>query len=328
MADCEGQWPDDAAKYQTPGGGIAIAEVDAIRGILVQFLRELDMPFPNPQYDHQFAQAACNEALRLGFPSTHLYSPEFQRAFQLGVAMCVTLYPHLSISRRYYICVYTACVAYLDNLGLEGATVVGEFNMLFLRNKKHMHPILDGFAILLRATHEHFSENTASMIITSTLDYISSLIIEYDQQDMMVHTAATNYPGYLRYLTGIGRSFALFFFPPHIPLRTYVQIIPDMMRYIDDVNDIFSFYKEELAGETSNKVCLVARVRGCTKLEAMEHLAQVSIDGARRMAVVLEFHPEACALARKYLVQGYVGFHALSRERYKLDDLLLDDDKF
>ncbi|KAF8887831.1 isoprenoid synthase domain-containing protein [Infundibulicybe gibba] len=316
------------SKHQTPGGVIVGADRRGIRNVLVRFLGELDTSFPNPQYDHQFAQAACNEALRLGFSPAHVLSLEFQRAFQPSAAICMTMYPHLSTPSRHFICIFTACMVYLDDLALKDATVVKEFNMSFLQNKKHMHPILDGLAILLRTTQDHFSEINASMILASTLDYISSLIMEQDQQGMTVHTAAMNYPRYLRSLTGIARPYALFFFPQNIPLQTYVQIIPDMINYINDVNDIFSFYKEELAGETSNHICLIAQVRGCTKLEAMEYLAQVSIDGARRMATILESHPEARALTREYLVQGYIGFHALSRERYRLDDLLLNDAKF
>ncbi|KAF8887830.1 isoprenoid synthase domain-containing protein [Infundibulicybe gibba] len=328
-----------AKKYFAPGyigfhalsresGGIAEIDRNSIRDTLVRFLGELNTPFPNPQYDHQFAQAACNEAMRLGLSSTHFYLSEFQQAFRPAAAICMTLYPHLSTSTRYYICIFAACTIYLDDLAPKDATVVKEFNMSFLQNKKHMHPILDCLAILLRTTQNHFNENDASMIITNTLDYVPSLIMERDQQSMVVHAAAKNYPGYLWSSPGIARPFALFFFPPNIPFQTYVQIIPDMINYINDVNDIFSLYKEELAGETSNHICLIAQVQGCTKLEAMVHSAQVSIDGARRMAAVLEFHPEACALVRKYLVQGFIGFHALSCERYRLDDLLLGDDKF
>ncbi|KAF8887824.1 isoprenoid synthase domain-containing protein [Infundibulicybe gibba] len=241
--------------------------------------------------------------------------------------MCMAVYPHLSISARYHICIFTTCIVYLDNLAMKDATLVKEFNKSFLQNKKQTHPTLDSLAIALRTMRDHFSEYNASMIITGTLDYVSAIIMEQDQQDMVAHTAAANYPGYLRYLTGISKPYALFFFPPNIPLETYVQIVPDMISYFNDVNDIFSLYKEELAGETGNQICLIARVRGCTKLEAMEHLAQVSIDGARRIATVLESHPEASALARKYLVEGYVAFHALSRGRYKLDDLLLNDEQ-
>ncbi|KAF8887823.1 isoprenoid synthase domain-containing protein [Infundibulicybe gibba] len=308
---------DDSAqsKHQTPPAGITDAYRDSIRGVLVRFLKELDIPFSTPQYDHQFAQEACDEALRLGYHPAHFYSPEFQRGLQPAAAICMTTYPHLSIAVRYYICIFTTSMIYLDDLAMKDIAIIKEFNVSFLQNKKQIHPFLDSLAVLLRTTYDHFNEYNASMIVTGTLEYISSLIMEQGQQGMVVHTAATNYPGYLRYITGNSRPYALFFFPRDIPLEAYVQIIPDIINYSNDVNDIFSFYKEELAGETNNQICLLAKLRGCTKLEAMEHLAQVSIDGARRIATVLESHPEARALARKYFVEGYVAFHALSRER-------------
>ncbi|KAF8897324.1 hypothetical protein BD779DRAFT_1490231 [Infundibulicybe gibba] len=190
------------------------------------FLRELDTPFPNLQYEPHFAQDACREALKLGFSSSHVYSPEFQRAVQPSAAMCMTVYPHLPLPSQYYICLYTTCAIYFDDLALRDASVVREFNALFLGNRKQHHPLLDAFAILLRTTSEHFSDICAAMIITSTLDYISALIVEQEQQDAVVHTAAANYPSYLRYLTGVARPYSLFLFPPNIPLQTYIQVLP------------------------------------------------------------------------------------------------------
>ena len=50
-----------------------------------------------------------------------------------------------------------------------------------------------------------------------------------------VNECATSYPRWIRIMTGVARPYAIFTFPPDIPLATYIQIIPDMVNYINEV---------------------------------------------------------------------------------------------
>lgn len=90
-------------------------------------------------------------------------------------------------------------------------------------------------------------------------------------------------------------------------------------------SDIFSFYKEELDNEDTNHISLLASVRGWTKIQALQHLADFSVEGSTAAKDVLAAHPEAYEIFTKSFLPGYVGFHAAAAERYKLNELDLAD---
>lgn len=90
-------------------------------------------------------------------------------------------------------------------------------------------------------------------------------------------------------------------------------------------SDIFSFYKEELRGEDTNHISILANMHKCSKLESMKYLADYSVAGARRARDVLASHPEAYEIYTKHFLQGYVDFHAAASVRYKLPDLKLTE---
>ncbi|KAF8894659.1 isoprenoid synthase domain-containing protein [Infundibulicybe gibba] len=302
-----------------------VVEVKPIQDVLRMFLREMNIPFPTLTYDASLAKATCDEALRLGFQEAHIFSKTFQKALQPGVALIMTIYPHLEMSTRLWISLYMTCTVYFDEVAEADIEAVKAFNMLFITNQPQQHPVLDSYAKLLRLSADHFTPTISALVVTSTLDYTTALLLEKDYQGMPLHEAALNYPRYLRNLTGIARPYALFVFPANIPLQDYIQILPEMTQYLEDVNDIFSLYKEELAGEDDNHVSILAKIRGWDKITALRHLTQISIDGSRRIVKVLQStNPEACEMAITRLLAGYVGYHALSRQRYKLDDLCLD----
>ncbi|KAJ7046420.1 hypothetical protein C8F04DRAFT_1387942 [Mycena alexandri] len=59
-----------------------------------------------------------------------------------------------------------------------------------------------------------------------------------------------------------GFSCAAFPLAKHPDMSTYVQALPDIDAYLCLVNDILSFYKEDLAGKTINYLSVRAKVAG------------------------------------------------------------------
>ncbi|KAJ7708635.1 terpenoid synthase [Mycena metata] len=86
------------------------------------------------------------------------------------------------------------------------------------------------------------------VLFTTQLDYISAI---------------KPHPHYLRSKSGIAEAYAAGIFKAtteqSIPLRRYIRILPDLTFFIEVINDILSFYKEELAGETYNLIQLRTR---------------------------------------------------------------------
>jgi hypothetical protein len=84
-------------------------------------------------------------------------------------------------------------------------------------------------------------------------------------------------------------------------------------------SDVLSFYKEELAGETVNRVSLLAAVNGSSKGEALMRLAnEAGVAHMRAQQILCHSKPALDAyMAWSY---GWVGFHA-GTKRYRLDEL-------
>jgi hypothetical protein len=298
----------------------------AIRSVLRDFLRDINITYPTVTYDEQFAQACSKLAIERGCPVDIAQSREFQLALHGAVAIATTTYAHLeNVSTRQFICLYTTCLIYFDDLTRTDASMAREFHTRFACAKPQMHPLLDLFGDILRNSYDHFLPSCANLVISSSLDFITGLVVDHDLQTMQVNKNAVSYPRWVRTVMGVSTAFVIFTFPPDIPLASYVQILPNMVNYIDDVNDLFSFYKEESIHENTNHISLLAQLSGKSKLQCMKDLAAYSVDGSRRCRAVLSADPKALKIYTDHFLQGYVGFHALAHKRYKLEDLDLAD---
>jgi len=130
---------------------------------------------------------------------------------------------------------------------------------------------------------------------------------------------ARGFPVFLRNLAGIPRMYSMLAYPREIPLRSYIEAIPASMTYVNFINDIFSFYKEELDNESVNCVSNIALCNGWTKLQTMKNLADESVEAQNEVLAVLSRDPKALE-AHKSFYKGYVYFHT-STPRYKIAHL-------
>lgn len=95
-------------------------------------------------------------------------------------------------------------------------------------------------------------------------------------------------------------------------------MFPRLPNKLTAYSDIFSFYKEELVGETANYVHDRARVTGKTASEALFDVVDDTVAAVERIRTILQEGEERAVLER--WMAGYVLFHFLS-PRYKLMEL-------
>ncbi|KAJ7091725.1 isoprenoid synthase domain-containing protein [Mycena crocata] len=179
---------------------------------------------------------------------------------------------------------------------------------------------LSKFQFILTDLYEHWDPIAASLMITSAMEFINKTALEGREEvaRIQVHPSAASWPRFLRAKTGMAPGFSCAAFPrsSHPDLSTYVQALPDIDEYLAFVNDILSFYKEDLAGETMNYVSVRARVtRRHPKRVLVEMVEEVGVLH-RRIAAVLADHPKALS-AWLTLQHGFLAWH-LGLDRYKL----------
>ena len=89
------------------------------------------------------------------------------------------------------------------------------------------------------------------------------------------------------------------------------------------VNDILSFYKEELAGEDDNYVHMRAGLSGNGTIATLEEICEETLTEISNITATLSHDPEAAEVFDCY-IRDYLRFH-FSTTRYKLEELMTTD---
>jgi hypothetical protein len=172
-----------------------------------------------------------------------------------GVAVATTAYAHLpDQSTRIWIALFTACAIYVDDKFLKAPQLIYEFHKRFICGTPQGDPALDAFASLLRDTYTHYDHVAANFILTSTLNGITGVVLDADTKDMQVRScrrsslgiliqgmnfkvvsAGVRYPTFSRRMSGAADAYCLFAFPRALRLDCYVQALPEIVNYINNV---------------------------------------------------------------------------------------------
>jgi hypothetical protein len=134
----------------------------------------------------------CKEAINRDFPMDGKYS--IRPYMSCGVALSTTAYAHLpDRATLVWIAVISAAILVIDDNfgGAQEIEHVYLFNERFASCKPQGDPALKALDSLLRETQRHYSPLVANLIITSILDYVSSVLIDHETKDMQVCSSST-----------------------------------------------------------------------------------------------------------------------------------------
>ncbi|KAH9478367.1 Monoterpene synthase 25 [Psilocybe cubensis] len=201
---------------------------------------------------------------------------------------------------------------------LEASTIAeGVFSYMISEDK-----VLNDLRRCLADAYRLWDDIPANGITVSGLESVNGCLIEKLLCGMPISPDAGRWPDFLRLKTGAGHAYAYMIFPKElgVEVATYIQAVDDIALFICLTNNILSFYKEELAGETGNYIHLRATVTHKCPLDALKDTVKDTLDAHERILKVLANTPAYEPF--KEFVNGSMGLHHVL-SRYLLADLRL-----
>jgi hypothetical protein len=305
---------------------LQLTSTEGIRDVIAELLSRCNISYYQTPYDRDLHDLCIQECKLKKYP----IDDEIHRKASIakyipcGVIIASTGYAHLKKNRstQVFIALYTAFLTWIDDTYTRDVVGVDSFNERFVTGRKQANEGLDGLDRLLRETNLHYQSIQANVILTASLNFVTSTILDFETRGMQVSPHAKSYATFLRTMSGICESYAMFTFPPEVPVKSYIQAIPEFCLGINYFNDVLSFYKEELAGENGNYISLEASQKGREKISVFRELAGDVSLCVSRVANILEGSNNSEALAAfQCFIGGYVSFHTSFDSRYHLNDL-------
>ncbi|KAK0501360.1 isoprenoid synthase domain-containing protein, partial [Armillaria luteobubalina] len=279
-------------------------------------------------FDNDLFSLACKEAARHGLIIEHGTAASFRPFIKHGADTITACFSHIQNTRsRIYMTLYLASFFYLDDkftpeYQSDAESMAQDLSASMMGSVTPISPMQKLYSFLLTEAPNCFQNPpTSNIIVTGSLNFITSAILDYHTQGMnaSIPASAKRYTRFARDLSGFNEVMGLFIFPSSIPVIAYIAALPDLMVFIGSANDVLSFYKEESAGEEMNQVSLLASCSECPKLEAVKQLVDNTIGAHRNILDTLR--PNKAALdAYLSFSDGYLRAH-VGISRYRLEEL-------
>jgi len=174
-------------------------------------------------------------------------------------------------------------------------------------------------------TGKFFSDYVTGAIRKATIDYFLAGLIETGFVFVERAVEGSKFPRYQRMKSGSSEAFSMFLFPEErFPERAflgkYVVVVPEMVDWLDHVNDFLSYYKERVVGQESDTfVENQARVDGGSEKEVLDSMGDML--GKARMKILKSELDEKMKEGLLRWMEGYVVYH-LTQNRYRLKEIL------
>ncbi|OSD07402.1 terpenoid synthase [Trametes coccinea BRFM310] len=322
---------DSGAKLLNPSpGNLATGEVQRIhlfseiKDIFRDFLSRLKYQAPHSSINTQLRieVAAEIESWKAGLTPTFI-----DGVTDTGCGMVESAYAHLPYKHQFLVAIYAVYLLYVDDLGQHKVDALGQVGRWLAAREEVSDPILKRMVAKFDEMYEYFPALSADLINANIVEGIIGRHIECvtSNTGMVVGSGATLYATSLRLKTGIGAAFALFNFPKgwrHPDDYYYLQVSPAIEHNICAINDILSFYKETLEGETDNYVHTRAAAESKEPLTVVRELVEETLDNIHNIELLTAADEQLAMICRGHLM-GYVEFN-LRAKRYRLQELDLE----
>ncbi|RAH52131.1 terpenoid synthase [Aspergillus piperis CBS 112811] len=181
---------------------------------------------------------------------------------------------------------------------------------------------------LLTSVFEEFDREfptaCANKLFASVVNSLSSLELEYGQSAIFSSVVSPTFPKYFRNMYGSSEAYVYFLLPHEVSsmsrLKRLLQAAPELLDNTDEINDLFSFYKESVVGlERETFVYQKARVDGSSAYQTLQMLSGEILRRERLIQSILQSDPVLAHLASMY-IRGQIACY-LSSERLRPSEL-------
>ncbi|GJE83989.1 terpenoid synthase [Phanerochaete sordida] len=247
-----------------------------------------------------------------------LSTPAYQKRFAAAVGITTLVFRHTRLETQAYIAVYAFLAICLDDLAVPEDALVA-FAPRLLAGAPQGHWVLARFVAHLGAAPRLFAPFSVAAMVSCTVQFVNSTLLDR-MGAVRLTPGSLPYVHYKRAINGVGEAFALFAweaerFPDS---SRYLQILPDLCRFMEYANDILSFYKEELAGEQDNFVHDIMAVSGLDAPQVLSDLVDAAVKTVQRARIVLQDSEELKVF--ESMLEGYIAFH-FTVSRYRLREI-------
>ncbi|PCH40556.1 terpenoid synthase [Wolfiporia cocos MD-104 SS10] len=292
--------------------------IDVSRHAVCDLLERLKLDVPTYQRDYKL-ESRVKDVLR-----SWGVEKQLQPYLPPALILTTTCYHHITdIETKVHIALFSTLVIALDDPSILSTQAPDEFHRRLCSGAIQRElDILGRLTNNLGEMWGHYPPFAASSIFTSALQFVNGCLLEQcAQKGAILSSDALPFITYRRNMSGLAEAFAYFIWPKDkFPdVEVYMQAIPDICWYQNHVNDILSFYKEELAGETGNYMSDRAAASGRTTLETLSEVIDETVVIMQRIRNILG-EGEARD-AWESFARGWIAFHT-SSPRYRLKELI------
>ncbi|KAH9949258.1 hypothetical protein B0H21DRAFT_820260 [Amylocystis lapponica] len=240
-----------------------------------------------------------------------------------AITLAITAYAHITaIETKLCIVLFTAVILSLDDPAIMDSVASREFHYNVCAGELLGDNGLFGQLVkLLRGMWEHYPRYSASAISSSALQFVNMTLLENETKSAVLSGSARLFLEHRRTLSATAEAYGCFIwektrFPD---VTAYMQAIPDTMLLVGYINDILSFYKEEIAGETGNYIRDRASLSSMTALEMLREVIDETVAAMERIRVILGEGPARDAW--EGFAAGYINGHTKCL-RYRLQEII------
>ncbi|KZT01139.1 terpenoid synthase [Laetiporus sulphureus 93-53] len=285
--------------------------------VILDFLKKVDFMFPEYTRD-AVLEARVKEAVQL-WENGDLLRPHLVTA----IILTATAHNNIpSLNTKVQITLFTTLIIAIDDPAVFNALGVRTFLLKMCTGDiQHNAGMLGEFTKILGHMWDHYSGFSANTIYASALRYINASLLENDFSGLPLSPDDFRFVEYKRGMRTTTEAYACFIwekfrFPD---TKVFMQAVPDVMLYVNYVNDILSFYKEELAGDTDTYIHKRASVTRKSVPETLQAVISDTVATVERIRDILG-EGEVRDAWETFAV-GYIGAYMVN-PRYRLKDVL------